>query len=180
MPIRDGSGLTCPTPRHWPVTASPGEAGKGPSCGVQLWAPRGCQGSCPPDGDLELLLRRHQEAAEGLVRLVEAHQQDLPHPRHLGRERAVGRAAPAPRSRRPPPVPAPAPGPGPPYLSAGLDVVLHHGHAGHGEERLGHLEGQRPEPGPCAAGRSGGAVSRARRRREAPRARRTYPSAGPR
>lgn len=40
-----------------------------------------------------------------------------------------------------------------PYLGAGLYVVLHHGHSGHGEERLRHLEGQRPEPGPCGAER---------------------------
>lgn len=61
------------------------------------------------------------------------------------REGADGEGSPGPGP--------PAPSPGPPYFGAGLDVVLHHGHPGHGEERLGHLEGQRPEPGACGAER---------------------------
>lgn len=66
--------------------------------------------------------------------------------------------------------------PAPAYLGARLDVVLHHGHAGHGEQRLGHLEGERPEAGACGAQRVGGAG----RGSAAPRSPATYPSAGPR
>lgn len=88
MPTRGGTGPTCPKPGRWLGAATPGEAGAGPSQAVPPWVPRGREGSCPPDGDLELLLRRHQEAAEGLVGLIEAHQQDLLHAGHLGREGA--------------------------------------------------------------------------------------------
>lgn len=53
----------------------------------------------PPDGNLEFLLGRRQEAAEGFVGLVEAHQQYLLQAGHLRGH--SGRAAPARRPARP-------------------------------------------------------------------------------
>lgn len=112
MPICGGTVPTCPTPGCWLGAATPGEAGEGLSQPVP--PRRGWEVSCPPDGDLELLLRRHQEAAEGLVGLIEAHQQDLLHAGHLGGGRggrvgraAVGRAALAPPAPPPPSHPRP-------------------------------------------------------------------------
>lgn len=71
-----------------------------PGAGEEGWQGRGGHPAAhPPDGNLEFLLSRRQEAAESLVGLVEAHQQDLLQAGHLRGH--SGRAAPARRPARP-------------------------------------------------------------------------------
>lgn len=44
-----------------------------------------------PDGKVKLLLGSFQEPGKGLIRLVEANEQNLLHPRDLGIKEKVGR-----------------------------------------------------------------------------------------
>lgn len=71
----------------WGLPAQGRQVREGPGQAV----PQGSESTCPPDGNLELLLRRHEKATEGLVGLVETHQQDLLHAGHLGRVGGRGR-----------------------------------------------------------------------------------------